>query len=270
MRLVIVGCSGSFAGPQSPASAYLLQVPADIAPDGREWNVLLDLGSGALGSLQRFVDPRVLDAVAISHLHPDHFVDLCGLYVCRRYHPGGAEARHQDPLPVWGPSGTDARLAATYGLGPGENMDAHFAVRPWEPGTPVTIGPLTIEPMVVRHPIPAYGFRVTGPSSVRPGERAVLGYTGDTDTCPSLLELAHDVDLLLSEAAFQEGRDDHVERGIHLTGRRAGQVATDAGAHRLVLTHLPAWNDPEVVWAEAADVYMGPIDMATAGAVFTL
>ena len=54
MRLTIVGCSGSFAGPASPASSYLVRAEHD----GRDYNLLLDLGSGALGALQRHLDPR--------------------------------------------------------------------------------------------------------------------------------------------------------------------------------------------------------------------
>ena len=77
MRLTVIGCSGSFAGPGSPASSYLVR--ADD-PAGRTWHLLLDLGNGALGALQRQVDLADLDAVAISHLHPDHCADLLGLY----------------------------------------------------------------------------------------------------------------------------------------------------------------------------------------------
>ncbi|WP_265523209.1 MBL fold metallo-hydrolase [Oerskovia flava] len=270
MRLVTVGTSGSFAGPDSPASSYLVQVPADVSPDGRAWNLVLDLGNGSLGALQRHVDPLDLDGVGLSHLHPDHFVDVCGLYVYLRYHPerGSQRTGTGKSLPLWGPQGTGRRLAVAYGLEAGETMDAELDVRTWEPGLPTTLGPLELEPFEVLHPVPAYGVRVTGPSSLRPGERVTLAYTGDTDLCDGVVDLARDVDLLLAEAAFHEGRDDGVPRGIHLTGRRAGQVAARSGARRLVLTHLPAWNDPQRSVAEARAVYDGPIDVATSGAVF--
>jgi ribonuclease BN (tRNA processing enzyme) len=73
MRLTIVGCSGSLAGPTSPASCYLVQTEHE----GRTWNLVLDLGNGALGALQRHVDPEAIDAVVLSHLHADHCLDLC-------------------------------------------------------------------------------------------------------------------------------------------------------------------------------------------------
>ncbi|ROS77012.1 MBL fold metallo-hydrolase [Cellulomonas sp. PhB143] len=276
MRLVTVGVSGSFAGPGSPASCHLVQVPADVSPDGREWNVVLDLGNGALGALQRAVEPLDLDAVAISHLHPDHFVDLCGLYVYLRYHPErgtertGGHPRRAGGLPVLGPADVAERVGAAYGLGPGEHMGGQLDFRAWSAGEQVAVGPLVLEPFRAYHPVEAYGVRVTGPSSARPGTTATLVYTGDTDYSPGVVEAARDADLLLCEAAFHEGRDDCVEPGIHLTGRGAGRVARESGARRLVLTHLPAWNDPAVTLAEARAEYAGPAEVATGGAAFTL
>ena len=98
-----MGCAGSFPSPDSPASCYLVE--ADDG-DGRTWRVVLDLGSGALGPLQRYTRLDALDAVVLSHLHPDHFVDVCGLYVARRYSPDGPVA---GALPVYGPAATGAR-----------------------------------------------------------------------------------------------------------------------------------------------------------------
>ncbi len=132
------------------------------------------------------------------------------------------------------------------------------------------VGPFELEPFAVYHPVEAYGIRVTGPSSVRPGERVTLVYSGDTDACDGLVEGARGADLFLCEAAFQEGRDDGVERGIHLTGRRAGEAAAAAGVGSLLLTHLPVWNAPEVAIAEARSVYDGPAAVATAGGVHEL
>ena len=122
MRLVVIGCSGSFAGPDSAASCYL--VAADDA-DGRTWRILLDLGSGAIGPLQRYADAEDLDGIFFSHLHPDHCLDLTGLYVLRKYHPHGALPR----IPVWGPQGVGARMAAAYGLPEEPGMTAEFDFR---------------------------------------------------------------------------------------------------------------------------------------------
>jgi ribonuclease BN (tRNA processing enzyme) len=256
MRLTVVGCSGSFPGPESAASCYLVE--ADDAATGRTWRVLLDLGSGALGPLQRYVSPYDVDAVLLSHLHPDHCLDLTGLYVALKYRPSG-------PAPavaVHGPSGTADRLDHAYGGLGAAGMRAELDVHDWTPGVPVTVGPFTVTPVPVEHPVEAYGLRVEA-------DGAVLAYTGDTDATPHLTDLCRDADLVLADSAFVEGRD--ATRGVHLTARRAGQAATDAGGvRRLVLTHLPPWNDPAVARREAAQTWAGPLDVATPGATFEL
>lgn len=262
MRLTVVGCSGSFPGPDSAASCYLLE--ADD-PGGRTWRVLLDLGSGALGPLQRHVALADVDEVWLSHLHADHCLDLCGMYVAIRHDPaGGRPAR----LPVRGPAGTAARLARAYDLPEEPGMSGELDVSAWQDGARIEVGPFVVTPLRVEHPVEAYGLRVQGPSTRRPGERAVLAYTGDTDSCDALTPLATGADVLLAEAAFHEGRDE--ARGVHLTGRRAAQAALGAGVGLLVLTHLPPWNDPARTLAEARALWSGPLQLASPGAVLRL
>ncbi|MEZ5160509.1 MAG: MBL fold metallo-hydrolase [Marmoricola sp.] len=121
MKLTVVGNSGSYPGPDSPASCYLLTA----RHQGRDFNILLDLGNGALGALQRHLDPAAVDAVLITHLHADHCLDLCGFYVLRKYHPLGAMPQ----IPVWGPKRTPRRLARAYGLSPEPGMREEFDFR---------------------------------------------------------------------------------------------------------------------------------------------
>ncbi|PKW27076.1 MBL fold metallo-hydrolase [Phycicoccus duodecadis] len=250
MRLTVVGCSGSFAGPESPASSYLVQTEHE----GRTWSVLLDLGSGALGPLQRHLDLADLDAVLLSHLHPDHCADVLGLYVTRRYRPAGPLPRR---MPLYGPSGTAERLALMYhGLEPG-GMESEFDVRVVRDAEPVRVGPFTVTPYAVAHPVEAYGYRVEA-------DGEVLAFTGDTDTCDNLSPLLAGADLALLDCAFVDGRD--ATRGVHLTGSRAAAAAVAAGGvRRLVLTHIPAWNDPRTCRGQAAGGWPGTVELATAG-----
>ena len=261
MKLTVVGCSGSFPSPESPASCYLVE--ADDA-DGRTWRVVLDLGSGALGPLQRHTRLDAVDAVVISHLHPDHFSDICGLYVARRYAPAAAATVPSERLPVYGPTGTADRIRQAYG-GDAAGLDDTFDVRPLDPARPVELGPFTLTPYRVEHPVEAYGVRVEAHAGPR---TEVLAYTGDTDSCDALLPLAKGADLLLAEASYQEGWD--TARGVHLTGLRAGQAAADAGCRRLLLTHVPVWTDPQVVLAEARSAFPGVVELARPGGVHLL
>ena len=249
MRVHVIGCSGSFAGPGGAASSYLIE---HEDPDGRLWRVLLDLGSGAFGPLQSVIDPADLDAVIISHLHPDHFLDVTGLEVFWAYH----SRDDLGLLPVHAPAPLPERIAAVLGREgrvPDGVTCAPFEHHVLTDHQRFTIGPLQIETRAVLHPVEAYGFRITA------GD-ATFVYSGDTDACEALDELARDADLFLCEAGYIEGRDDRFT-GVHLTGRRAGQCATRAGVRQLALTHIPAWTDPEIPLAEAREVHSGPITM---------
>ena len=260
MRLTVVGCSGSYPGPESPASCYLLESEHTSASgETRTWRVLLDLGNGALGKLHRYVDPLRIDAVLLSHLHADHCLDLCGYYVMRKYHPTGAQPR----IPVWGPPGTAGRMARAYDLPADPGMTEEFDFRSWadEGGSPVQVGPFGIEARQVVHPVEAYALRVVA-------DGRTLAYSGDTGPCRALDEAAAGADLLLAEASFQSGADNPPD--LHMTGTDCGRTATVAGVGRLVLTHVPPWHDPAVALDEARREWTGPVEVARAGATYEI
>ena len=254
MRLTIVGCSGSYPGPESAASCYLLEAEHE----DRTWRILLDLGNGALGQLHRYVDPLSVDAVFLSHLHADHCLDLCGFYVMRKYHPTGPQPR----IPVWGPPGTAERMARAYDLPSDPGMTEEFAFHDYTDrgsGAPVDLGPFRIAAHPVVHPVHAYALEVTC------GDRRLV-YTGDTGPCAALDEAASGADLLLAEASFQTGDDNPPD--LHLTGADCGRTATAAGVGRLVLTHIPPWHDAAVAETEARGEWSGRLDVARAGATY--
>jgi ribonuclease BN (tRNA processing enzyme) len=252
MRLTVVGCSGSFPGPDSPASCYLVEAPYD----GRTFRLVLDLGSGALGALQGHADLDTIDAVALSHLHPDHCMDLCGYYVERKYNPTGVRPR----LPIYGPAGTSERMARAYDLPEPPGMNEQFEFITY-PETSFPLGPFTVDVSLVDHPVPAFAVRISH-------EGRSLVYSGDTGPCSSLEELAKGCDLLLAEASFVETAAN--PPSMHMTGRQAGETAERAGARRLVLTHIPPWHDPVAVLAEATPCYAGPIVLAERKAVYDI
>lgn len=255
MKVTVIGCSGSFPGPDSTASCYLVEAPH---PEDRErpYRLILDMGSGALGALQRHVDPLTIDAILISHLHADHFFDLSGYYVLRKYHPSGIQPR----IPVWGPRGTDARLARAYGLplDPGMNDEFEFkVVREGE----MRLGPFKVTSALMDHPIEAYGFRLES-------EGRVLAYSGDTALCDNLVALAAGADVLLAEAAFRDDVDNPAH--IHMTGSEAAAVARDARVGQLVLTHIAPWHDKQDAVLETKGIYDGVVLLAAEGSTYEL
>jgi len=251
MRLTIVGCSGSYPGPESPASCYLVEAEHE----GRTWRLVLDMGNGALGALHRYADPLAIDAVLLTHLHADHCIDMASYYVLRKWHPSGP----QPQIPVWGPKGTGRRLARAYDLPKKPGMREEFEFHRYHGR--FRIGPFTITPVPVDHPVPAYALRIEAGG-------AALAYTGDTGPTDALRTLARGVDLLLSEASFRAGDDN--PPSLHLTGEEAGQVAAAAGVARLVVTHVPPWHDADGILAEAKRAYDGPAELAAPGVVYEL
>jgi ribonuclease BN (tRNA processing enzyme) len=252
MRLTVVGNSGSYPGPGSPASCYLLEDEVE----GRTWRVLLDLGSGALGALQTYVDPLTVDAVLLSHLHADHCLDLCGFYVMRKYHPSGPQPR----LPVWGPAGAAGRMARAYDLDEDPGMNEEYEFRDY-PAESFTVGPFSIAAREVYHPVTAYSLRISAAGRT-------LVYSGDTARCDALTEHAKGADVFLCEASFLTSTNE--PDGIHLTGAEAGEVAGEAGVTRLLLTHIPPWYDPQAVLAEAMGTFGGPLELARTGLVYDI
>jgi len=255
VKLTVIGNSGSYPGPDSSASCYLLEAEHDDGTGSRTWRVLVDLGSGALGALHRYADPLSIDAVLLSHLHADHCLDLSGYYVLRKYHPQGPQPR----IPVWGPVGTADRMARAYDLPTDPGMHGEFDFREW--AGPLQVGPFAVEPVPVDHPVPAFGLRVSAGG-------VTLGYSGDTGPCPGLDAVAKDADLLLAEASFRSIDDNPPQ--LHLTGVECGEAATRGHARRLLLTHVPPWHDPQFALAEARTAYDGPVSLARAGDVLEL
>ena len=244
MRLTVIGCAGSFPGPDSPASCYLVE------HDG--YRLLLDLGNGALGVLQRHVALTDIDAIVLSHLHADHCLDMCGLYVAQRYHPEGPRGR----IPVWGPRGTAQRMARAYDLPEDPGMTGQFEFHDLVEGE-ARIGPFTVTAARVNHPVEAYGVRLEA------GGHA-LAYSGDTAETPALVALARGADVAVFEASCLESQP---APGVHLTARQAAAHAQAAGARILLLTHLVAWNDPQATLAEARPAFDGELMLASSGLV---
>lgn len=244
MRLTVLGCAGSFPGPESACSAYLVEAEG--------FRLLVDFGPGALSALQRYASLKSVDAILLSHLHADHMMDATSYVVVRRYAPDGP----YPPVPVYAPAGAPERIAAAYSLDEGP-LDDVFTFYALQPGM-FPIGPLQIQVDKVNHPVETYGVRIEH------GGR-VLAYSGDTAVCDAVIGLARDADLFLCEASYLDGVDN--PPGLHLTGREAGEVATKAGARRLLLTHLvQAWGSESQTLAMASEAFSGPVEIVRPGA----
>jgi ribonuclease BN (tRNA processing enzyme) len=248
MRLTVLGCAGSFPGPEAACSAYLVEAEG--------FRLLIDFGSGSLSALQRYSDMNSLDAIILTHLHGDHMLDACTYVVVRRYDPAGP----RPPLPLYAPLGAAERISAAYSSD-NEPMDDVYTFYGLQPGT-FPIGPFTVTVDRVNHPIETYGVRV------EQGGR-VLTYSADTAPCEALLRLAAGADLFLCEASYLDGADNPPD--LHMTGGEAGETATKADVGRLLLTHLiPAWFSEASIVDAASAAYAGPVEVVRPGARYDL
>lgn len=234
LTLTVLGSSGTYAGPDGACSGFLVRSDTTT--------VLLDAGPGTLANLQRHVPLEQLDAVVLSHSHPDHWLELPVLRNALKYVLG------RDGLPVHTTAET-LELAEQLCSG---GLTPTFVPHVISDGSELRIGDLALRCSRTDHPVETLGVRVESAGRS-------LGYTADTGPAWSIGELGT-VDLALSEATFVH---DAPERNpVHLSARQAGQIARAAGAGRLVLTHVLPTGSVELALAEAADAYGAPVEHA--------
>jgi ribonuclease BN (tRNA processing enzyme) len=252
VKVTVLGCSGSIPGPDSPASGYLIEAEG--------FRMVLDLGHGAFGAMQKYVEPSDLDAVVVSHLHADHCIDLTAYVVALRY--GGAGYRCSGPagrIRLVGPAGTRDRLEAAYDpLARKLSLHEIFTFATPADGE---LGPFRMSYAQVNHPLHTNAIRVEH------GGRSLV-YSADTGESSELIALADGADVLLCEASV--GPDETLVPDLHMTGRMAGEHAHKAGVGKLIVTHVPPWNSPQVAADEAATAYKGTIEIAEPDAVYEI
>ncbi|NRQ35437.1 MBL fold metallo-hydrolase [Nonomuraea sp. NN258] len=241
MRLTVLGGCGAWPAAGQACSGYLLE------HDG--YRVLIDPGYATLPRLLERIGAAEVDAVLITHGHPDHCVDLNPLLRARVLADEPASA-----LPVHAPPGA---LDAVLALDKPRMLAAGYVAHDLEPGVPREIGPFRLDAWSLPHHVTNAGLRLSA------GGR-VIAYTGDTGPAAELVDLAKDADVLLAEATYPERVPD--EDAPYLSSALdAGRTASAAGVARLLLTHL--WPDtaPEPALAAAARTYPGDLAVATPG-----
>ena len=248
--LRVLGCAGGYPGAGSPCSGYLLE--------GAGRRIWIDAGGGVLAELQRHCSLADLDAVWISHLHPDHCTDLPLAYHVLAV--GGV--RGGRPLPVLGPAGWATRMDAFLAR-PGA-MASVFEVVELTDGARLAFGDLGLEAVATEHGIETYGLRATVAGRT-------LAYSADSGPCAALERLAARSDLLVCEAFLSPGgpvAPSAAANAISLTPEQAGRLAAAASAQRLVLTHLPPAADAAQAHALAAASFGGQVEVAVQGKRF--
>jgi ribonuclease BN (tRNA processing enzyme) len=201
-------------------------------------------------------DFKKLDALVLSHLHPDHCADLYAAHVALRYRVDGALR-----LPLYGPPGTLEALGHLLGPDGAANLGETFPFQAVKAGDTVEVGGIRLSFLRTDHPGITHAIRAES-------SNGTLTYSADTGPDADLAGFAQESDLLLCEATYQEGK---VGAPVHLTARQAGETARQAGVRELAVTHVWPTFDPQVGVAEARSTSGGiPVHWAQPGKVFAV
>ena len=255
MRITVAGSSCSVPRIDRACSAYLVE-------DG-DFAFSLDFGTGAFANMRRYVDYDKLDAVVISHMHADHFLDLIPLRYAVRY----GSKRRSTRLPVWMPPGGIAMLRSMTSVfaneGNGDFLDEAFDLREFDPTKTLPLGDGQLRFAPTTHFITSFAIRY---------ERNGTSITYSADTAPDqrVVELARGTNLFLCEATLLA--DEEEVGGIrgHSSSKEAAQMAATAGVGRLVLTHYSQDATALDLADGARSIYKGDIQVADDHAVITV
>jgi ribonuclease BN (tRNA processing enzyme) len=234
MTLTVLGCSGTYPGAGDACSGYLVQSPGA--------SLVVDLGAGTLANLQRHLAIGEIDAVVLSHVHPDHWLDLPVLRNAMRYVLGVTG------LPVYGTAETWLMAEVIIGELPPTMLWHNI-----DESSVVEVGDQVVRFSRTDHPVETLAVRVDAAG------RSLL-YSADTGAAWYPGETGADVDLMVCEASLHPDHEGQVQ---HLSARQAGKLARTLGAGRLVVTHVVPGVDAEAQLGMAEQAFGGPVELAT-------
>ena len=241
LRVTVIGCSGTYSSPESACSSYLVQTATTT--------VLVDAGPGSSMELQRHIDLAEIDAVVLSHEHPDHWTEMPTLYHAYRY------ILEMSDVPVFGTAGTKVVLDAVV---PNATIET-FAWTTIDESSSVEVGDMTFSFSETDHPVETLAMRIESGG-------ATIAYSADTGPDWSPTAFGAEIDLMVYETTLSnelEGEDIP-----HVSGRQAGERASDAGIKRLVVTHVPPGHDAADRVGSVNETYTGNVEIAAPGRTF--
>jgi ribonuclease BN (tRNA processing enzyme) len=263
LEITVLGKSPSWQDVDGACSGYLVQ------EDG--YSLLLDCGNGVFSKLRSRLDYVDVDAVLVTHLHADHFLDLVPFSYALTYAP------RQQPVPVAGwpgtsqparpalyaPDGAVETFRQIFGcLGDEQLIERAFSIQEYSPSDEFELGPLRTRFCEVPHYTRTFAVELAIPAGKR------FTFSADCRPNDGLVDFARDTDLLMIEATLP--RPERTGQRGHLTPLEAGDHGRRAGARRLVITHISDELDAEWARAQAAEAFEGSVDVAHEGAVYVV
>jgi len=240
-RVTIIGSGTGIPVPERGYAGVLVQLANE------SW--LLDAGPGTLKRLVELgVTYQTLDRVWLTHLHPDHSLDLASILFAMHI-PSPARTK---PLTVYGPPGLQAFANGLHALYPGMLTAESYALTVQEltPGL-VQVGPVRVVIQPMRHSLTALGYRLEW-------QGKTVAYSGDTEYCDEIVQLGRAADVLILECSVTD------ERKVtgHLTPSECGRIAAEAQCQQLVLTHFYPIFEGYDILGRVRRYYAGPVELA--------
>lgn len=246
MKLTVIGCLGGYPYKGQGTTSFLLQ--------SEGFNLLLDAGSGSLIQLEKEISPLELDAVILSHYHPDHIADVG---VLQHYWQLFPKTEERPVLPIYG-HGEDQENFARLSLPNVSEGHDYLGVEQ------LNLGPLSVTFMKTIHPVACYAMRFVENSTGK-----IFVFTGDSGYLESFVDFAKDADLFLADTYLFAGNEKHI---AHFTSKEVGEISREAGVKKLVLTHLPQQGDLEKLRLEASQAAQDElsVELAAIGKTFDI
>ncbi|MDQ0429784.1 ribonuclease BN (tRNA processing enzyme) [Planomicrobium stackebrandtii] len=239
MKIIPIGIWGGYPNKNEATSAFLIE------QDG--FRCLVDCGSGVLAAVQNYTALRELDAVVISHYHPDHIADIGVLQHAAMV---GMQLKEWDtPLFIHAHDKDAAEFEKLSYKGVTEG-------RAIQASETLELGPWQVTFCETVHPVYCLAMKFTAN-----GRAAV--FTADTSWKEELVEFSRGADLLVAESNLYEKYIGIIQG--HLSGSQAGELAERAGAKQLLLTHLPQYGELDEILQAAKSSYSGEVEFAVIG-----
>lgn len=244
MKITTIGIWGGYPNKNEATSSFLIE------QDG--FRCLIDCGSGVLAAVQNYTELRQLDAVLITHYHPDHVADIGVLQHAAMV--GMQLKEWETPLPIYAHDrDVDGFETLSY-----KGVTEGRAVQVDEP---VQIGPWEVSFCETVHPVYCLALKFTSN-----GKSAV--FTADTAWKDELVDFAAGADFIAAESNLYEKYVGIIQG--HMSGAQAGKLAEEAGVKKIVLTHLPQYGNVQEILESAKENFSGDVEFAEIGKTYRI
>lgn len=254
MKITVLGTSAAYPGTSEACTGFLLQTAG--------LNIVIDMGTGTLGNLQKHIDLRDVNAILISHMHADHFFDLIPYRYALQYGLDYDISRGKIDL-FLPPEGRKTLNTVVSPYSESETFfEDVFTMHEYVPNNPIMYHDIWLEFIPVQHFIPCYGL-------ILKSEGKIISYSSDTGPCESLDEIAKDADFFICHAGACLINGKVSEYG-HMAPSIAGEIARKSGTKRLILSHLWPECDEQTTISAASATFGKDVELARSSKTYDL